>query len=248
MSGDVLVNRQEAVVEIRMNRPAKKNALTNAMYGTMSDAFEAAAKDPAVRAILITAEGDMFSAGNDLNDFAAVASGSDHGLSRNTGRFLRALSTAEKPLIAAVTGDGVGIGTTMLLHCDIVVIAEEARLTTPFTGLGLTPEAAASLLLPARIGYPQAYMMLALGQPLGGADAARLGLATKAVPRGEVDALAREFAAACCARPPEAMRITKSLLRDTEAITARIEAEFGHFTERLKSPEAKAAFEAFFKR
>jgi enoyl-CoA hydratase/carnithine racemase len=248
MSEDVLVTRQDAVVEIRLNRPSKKNALTNAMYGAIADAIEAAESDAAVRAILFSAEGDMFSAGNDIGDFAAIASGGGPALSRNTEGFLRAIATAQKPMIAAVTGDGVGVGATILLHCDIVVIAEDARLITPFTGLGLTPEAASSMLLPARVGYPQAYRMLALGEPMTGAEAVRFGLATAAAPRGEVDGLARKLARDCCARPPEAMRITKALLRDTDAITARIKLEIGHFQERLRSPEARAAFEAFLKK
>jgi enoyl-CoA hydratase/carnithine racemase len=248
MSDDVLVMRQEAVVEIRINRPSKKNALTSAMYGTIADAIETAGRDAGTGAVLISAEGDTFSAGNDLADFAAAASGSAGTAPRHVDRFLRAIATAEKPLVAAVAGNGIGVGATLLLHCDIVVIAEEARLITPFTGLGLTPEAASSLLLPARIGYAQAYMMLALGQPLSGAEAARLGLATMAVPRAEVEDEARRLAKDCCARPAEAMRITKKLLRNSEAILARIDQENEIFRERLQSPEARASFEAFFKR
>ena len=130
-------------------------------------------------------------------------------------RFLHAIATAEKPLIAAVNGHGVGIGTTMLLHCDVVIIAEDAQLTTPFTSLGLTPEAASSLLLPARIGHTRAFMMLALGQPISGVAAVRYGIATEALPRWEVDSRARALALECCTRPAEAMRITKMLMRDT---------------------------------
>jgi enoyl-CoA hydratase/carnithine racemase len=248
MSDDVLVMRQEAVAEIRINRPSKKNALTSAMYATIADALEAAGGDAEIGAVLISAAGDTFSSGNDIADFAAAASGSIGTAPRHVERFLRAIATAEKPLIAAVAGNGIGVGATMLLHCDIVVIAEEARLITPFTGLGLTPEAASSLLLPARIGYAQAYMMLALGQPVSGVEAARLGLATTAVPRAEVEDEARRLAKDCCARPAEAMRITKRLLRNSEAILARIDEESAIFRERLQSPEARASFEAFFKR
>ena len=247
MTEDVLVRRQDAVVEIRLNRPAKKNALTHAMYGAMADAIESAEKDAAVRAILIGAEGDVFCAGNDLADFAAFArqSGSDglQGL-----QFLRTLISAEKPVIAAVAGDGIGIGLTMLLHCDLVVIAEDAKLMAPFTMLGLTPEGASSMILPTLIGHTRAYAVLALGQVVSGREAAQIGLATAALPRAEVDAEARKLAAECCTRPPEAMRITKRLLKDREAILARIEQEGAYFRERLASPEARAAFEAFFKR
>ena len=248
MTDDIRVMRDGAMVEVRMNRPAKKNALTDAMYGAMADAIVAAGKDPEVRAVLISAEGDMFTAGNDLADFAAAGSKPSGDEPRGVQRFLGAIATMEKPLIAAVTGHGVGIGTTMLLHCDIVIIADDARLTTPFTSLGLTPEAASSLLLPARIGHTRAFMMLALGQPISGVDAVRFGIATEALPRGEVDARARAAALECCARPAEAMRFTKMLMRDPAAVTARIDQENAHFQERLRSPEAQAAFAAFFKR
>jgi enoyl-CoA hydratase/carnithine racemase len=248
MTDDIRVVRDGPLVEVRMNRPSKKNALTDAMYAAMADAIVGAGQDPEIKAVLISAEGDMFTAGNDLSDFAAAGAKPSSDEPRGVQRFLNAIATAEKPLIAAVTGHGVGIGTTMLLHCDIVIIAEDARLATPFTSLGVTPEAASSLLLPARIGHARAFMMLALGQPISGADAAQLGIATEALPGGEVDARARAMARECCARPAEAMRITKMLMRDAAAVTARIDQETVHFQERLRSPEAQAAFEAFFKR
>lgn len=248
MSEEILVTHEDGVAEIRFNRPSKKNALTNAMYGAIADALEAAQQDAGTKAVLFSAEGDIFTAGNDLADFAAIATGAAGDAPRHVERFLRAIASAEKPLIAAVVGDGVGIGATMLLHCDIVVIAEDARLTTPFTALGLTPEAASSLLLPARIGHARAFMMLALGQPMSGRDAALAGLATQAVAGAEVEPRARMLAREVCKRPAEAMRITKALMRDVEAIGARIQVEGAHFNERLRSPEARAAFEAFFKR
>lgn len=248
MSEDVLIKRRDAVLEIRLNRQAKKNALTTAMYDALADALEAAENDESLRAILIGAEGDIFTAGNDLNDFAAVGGIAPDEALRQVERFLRALIGTKKPVIAAVAGDGVGIGATMLLHCDMVVIAEDAQLTTPFTSLGLTPEAASSLLLPDLMGHRRAFAMLALGQPLGGKEAALVGLASEAVPRADVEPRARQAAEACCARPPEAMRITKKLMRDRGAILARMEQEGTCFKERLLSPEAKAAFEAFFKR
>jgi enoyl-CoA hydratase/carnithine racemase len=136
----------------------------------------------------------------------------------------------------------------MLLHCDIAIIAEDAQLSMPFTSLGLTPEAASSLLLPAQIGHKRAFMMLALGQPLRARDALSLGLASEAAPREEVRARAMTAAQACCDRPPEAMRITKRLLRDQQQIHARLDIETAYFRERLQSPEARAAFEAFFRR
>jgi enoyl-CoA hydratase/carnithine racemase len=248
MDDNILVRRDGAVLEIRMNRPAKKNALTKAMYAAMAEAMTAAEKDEAVRAVLIAAEGDIFSAGNDIADFAAFGNDASAGDAPHVNSFLDMLAEMEKPLIAAVTGNGVGVGSTMLLHCDIVIIAEHAQLTLPFTQLGLTPEAASSVLLPAQIGYKRAYMMLALGQPLNGHDAVALGIATEALPREEVGARARNMAQECCKRPPEAMRITKRLLRNKAQIKERMEVEIKYFQERLRSPEAKAAFEAFFNR
>lgn len=248
MVDEVIVTRTGAVLEIRMNRPAKKNALTQAMYGAMADAIEEAEQDSAIGAVLISAEGDLFTAGNDLADFQMMSQ--DHSaIGRNhVGRFLRALATMEKPLVAAASGGGVGIGLTMLLHCDIVVAAEDAQFLAPFTQLGVTPEAASSLLLPAQIGYKKAYMMLALGQPVSGKEAVEIGIATFAVPRDQVEARARKAAQECCARPVEAMKITKRLLRNSQALTERLEVEQKYFSERLRSPEARAAFAAFLKR
>jgi enoyl-CoA hydratase/carnithine racemase len=248
MSDEVAVTQRDAILEIRLNRPLKKNALTTAMYGAIADAMAAGEKNDAVRVILLTAEGAVFTAGNDLADFLAVGTSASNDALQHVERFLRALVMAEKPLFAAVAGDGVGVGTTMLLHCDVVIIAEDANLVTPFTSLGLTPEAGSSLLLPDLIGHRRAFAMLALGQPLNGKDAARLGLATEAVPRVDVEARARRAAEICAAKPPEAVRITKRLMRDREAIAKRTEQEGAYFQERLRSPEAKAAFEAFFKR
>lgn len=236
------------VTELRLNRPAKKNALTDAMYAVLADMLSQAEHDAEIRAILITAEGDNFTAGSDIAEFAAYAAGQSDQSVRNVHRFLDALVKAEIPIIAAVSGDAVGVGMTMLLHCDVVIIAEDARLTTPFTALGLVPEAASSLLLTERVGYAQAYAMLALGKPIIGTEAARLGIATQTAARGEVDAAAWEAARQCAARPPEAMKITKRLMRDKEAITARIQQEVHYFQNRLKSPEAISAFEAFLKR
>jgi enoyl-CoA hydratase/carnithine racemase len=248
MVDEVIVTRTGAVLEIRMNRPAKKNALTQAMYGAMADAIEEAEQDGAIGAVLITAEGDLFTAGNDLADFQMMSQ-DDSAIGRNhVGRFLRALATMEKPLVAAASGGGVGIGLTMLLHCDIVVAAEDAQFLAPFTQLGVTPEAASSLLLPAQIGYKKAYMMLALGQPVTGKEAVEIGIATFAVPRDEVELRARKAAQECCARPVEAMKITKRLLRNSQALLERLEIEQKYFSERLRSPEARAAFAAFLKR
>jgi enoyl-CoA hydratase/carnithine racemase len=248
MSDDVRISQEGGILEFRLDRPAKKNALTSAMYGAMADAMEAAEADDAVRTIVLSAEGDFFTAGNDLADFAQAANSGSVDALDNVVRFLHAFALTEKPVIAAVSGDGVGIGATILLHCDIVVIAEDAKLTMPFTSLGLTPEGGASLLLPPLIGDKRAFMMLALGEALTASDAVRLGLATVSTPAEDVDARARQAAQSCCKVAPAAMHITKRLLRDKETIKSRIDTEVAYFKERLSSPEARAAFEAFFKR
>lgn len=243
----IKVSRDGAVLEIRFNRPAKKNAITNAMYGAMADALESAAADKSVRAILYTAEGDFFTAGNDLMDFAAQNTGSFDG-PRHVERFLRRMIEAEKPVVAAVQGNAVGVGTTMLLQCDLVYIAESAKLTTPFTDLGLVPENASSLTIPARIGHVRAFALLGLCDPLSGKDAATFGIANAALPAGEVQTRARAAAQALTKKPAESLRLTKNLMRNRPALTERMNEEGKLFGERLKSAEAAEAFAAFAER
>jgi enoyl-CoA hydratase/carnithine racemase len=243
----ILVTRDGAVLEIRFNRPAKKNAITNAMYGAMSDALESAATDKGVRAILFTAAGDFFTAGNDLMDFAAQNAGAVDG-PRHVERFLRRMIEAEKPVVAAVQGNAVGVGTTMLLQCDLVYIAESAKLTTPFTDLGLVPENASSLTLPARIGHVRAFALLGLCEPLSGADAAKFGIANAALPAAEVETRARTAAIALTKKPAESLRLTKNLMRNRPALSERMSEEGKLFGERLKSAEAAEAFAAFLER
>lgn len=247
MTDDVIVRRDGAVLEIRFARPAKKNAITNAMYGALADGLEAAERDDGVRVVLFTAEGDLFTAGNDLMDFAAQGAG-QHSGPRHVERFLQRIINAHKPLVAAVQGHAVGVGTTMLLHCDLVYVAETARLTTPFVDLGLVPEAASSLTIPARIGHVRAFALLGLGEPILGKDAVTMGLANAACPAGEVEAKARAAAHALAAKPAEAVRLTKMLMRDRDALNARNLKEGELFGQRLRSPEAVAAFQAFFQK
>lgn len=241
----IFVTHDDGVLEIRFNRPEKKNAITDAMYGAMASAIDAAKEDASVRAILFTAAGDYFSAGNDIGDFAAEATRPASNLPRNVGRFLEACIRAEKPLVAAVQGHAVGVGVTMLFQCDLVYIAEEARLTTPFINLALVPENASSLTIVQRLGHARAFAMLGLGEPLLGRDAAAFGLANAALPAGEVEARARAAAQALAKKPPESLRLTKELMRDTEALLARMREEGAIFAERLRSDEARAAFAAF---
>lgn len=241
------MTREGAVLEIRFNRPAKKNAFTQDMYDTMAGAIESAGKDDGVRVVLFSGEGDYFSAGNDLADFAAVAASADTGEAPRAGqRFLEALIAFEKPFVAAVQGHAIGVGATMLFHCDLVYIAEAAKLTVPFVNLGLVPEAASSMTIPARIGHTAAFAMFALGEPLWGRDAVASGFANAALPADEVLTRARAAAQSVAQRPREAVRLTKALMRDREGMLVRMRHESALFGERLKSPEAKAAFEAFF--
>lgn len=243
----VLSETSGGVLTLTLNRPEKKNALTRAMYQALGDAIDAAGEDKAVRCVLIQANGDMFTAGNDLTDFAAVNAGDTTAAQAREGGnpLLAALGRAKVPLVAAVNGRAVGVGVTMLLHCDLVYVAEDALLTTPFVNLALVPEAASSLLLPARIGHARAFAMFVLGEAVDGKTAAAWGIANAAVPAADLRAKARAAAEAVAARPASSVALTKSLMRDNAAIAAQMEAEGRHFAAQLKSPEAREAFTAF---
>jgi enoyl-CoA hydratase/carnithine racemase len=236
------------VLTLTIDRPEKKNALTNDMYGQLADALGAARTDDAVRCVVITGAGDTFTAGNDLGDFARVASGDLKQLDRHVHRVLDVLATFEKPVVAAVPGLAVGIGTTMLLHCDLVFLAETALLSTPFVDLALVPEAASSLLLQERIGYARAFSMFALGERVDAASALAWGLANRVVKGDELQATAQAAAQALAARPPGAVVATKALMRDRARLQAQIAREGEAFAGRLASPEAREAFTAFAER
>ena len=246
MSEDhVLIEKAGGVLTLTLNRPEKKNALTRAMYAALGGAIDGAADDPEVRCVLIQANGDMFTAGNDVADFAAANAG---GKLENAeaNPLLAALARAKIPLVAAVHGRAVGIGTTMLLHCDLVYVAQDALLTTPFVNLALVPEAASSLLLPARIGHARAFEMFVLGKGVDGVTAAAWGIANAAVPASELRAVARTGAEAIAAKPPSAVAITKALMREAaEVLSARMAEEGQHFKAQLQTPEAAEAFAAF---
>src|SRR6266436_2826540 len=235
------------IMTLTLARPDKKNALSNAMYSAMSDGLERAEKDPAVRVVVFQGDGDSFTAGNDLADFSAQASGKDTGESQ-AFRFIGNLGTATRPLVAAVQGNAVGVGTTMLLHCDLVFLADTAKLMTPFVNLALVPEAASSWLLPERIGHIRAYAMFALGEPLDAAAALACGLANAVVPSADLGAKAREAAEALTKRPAGSLSLTKKLMREHQRIAAQIAAEGQLFKERLRTLEAREAFAAFAER
>ncbi len=233
------------VLTVTLTRAEKKNAITQAMYAALSDAVELARSDGAVRAVLLKAEGDSFSAGNDIGDFIAIGSQTDKPFDMSVFRFLKALAELDKPLVAAVKGRAVGIGLTMLLHCDLVVVAEDALLSVPFVNLALAPEAASSLLLPAAIGHQRAFELFALGEAIDGRTALAWGLANRAVPTDRVDATAEELAAKVAERAPNSIRKTKGLMRDAERLWALMQREGEAFGSQMKSPEAMEAFMAF---
>ncbi len=234
------------VATIEIARPEKKNALTGAMYRAMADALDAATADPAVRAVLITGQPGIFTSGNDIEDFARRKPGTDSPALL----LMRALMACDKPVVAAVTGAAIGIGTTMLLHCDFVYVSDEARLAMPFVGLGLVPEFASSLIVPQLMGNARAAEKLLLGDPFTGADAVECGIANAVLPAGEVVNHARRIAERFNALAPGAVRETKTLMRRARAELAKetIAVESEVFARRLSSPEAQEAFSAFFQK
>ena len=244
----VLVQNDGPIRIVRMNRPQKKNALTLAMYAALVEALNRAGEATQVRCVVFAGAPGAFCAGNDLQDFLDASSNAD-GLAPALIAFLHALARAEKPLVAAVSGLAVGIGTTMLLHCDYVVAANDARFSTPFVHLGLVPEAGSSLLGPRRMGHAHAFALLAMGRPLDAAGALASGLVNSVVAPDQVEPEAMKAAREIAALPAEALTATRRLLRGSpdEAIR-RIDEECAEFKRRLASPEAKAAFEAFLSR
>lgn len=247
MTDQVIYRAGEGVAELRFNRPEKKNAILGEMYAAMADHLAAAEADPAVRAVIIGGEGGVFTAGNDLADFLQRPAQS--GETPPVRRFMTALAYAEKPVVAAVDGLAIGIGTTLLLHCDLVVASTRARLQTPFVNLGLVPEFASSLLLPARVGPQRAAELLLLADMLDAETACRFGLVNRVVESDALDATAMDLARRLAAKPPEAMRQSKRLMRaDPGLIDRRIGEENEVFARQLRSPEAREAFQAFLEK
>ena len=249
MDTHVLVERNDSLLSIMLARPERRNAITVAMYSALADAIESAADNSSIRLITIEGQGDDFTAGNDLGDFLQEMPPPGSGEDLPVWRLLRALAKNQVPIIAAVHGNAVGIGTTMLFHCDFVLAEDGCRFVMPFVDLGLVPEAASSLIFPRLAGRRNAARHLLLGEPFGASEARDMGLASHVVPQGQLRQALAGLVAVLLAKPPEALRQTQALLRreDTEAVLERMELENGHFAERLQSDEVKAAITAFFK-
>jgi enoyl-CoA hydratase/carnithine racemase len=241
----ISVEDRQGVRRVVIDRPDKKNALTVAMYAVLAEAVDSAGSD-GVGALLLQARGDTFTAGNDLRDFLDQP---PHGDDAPVMRFLTGLVTTDVPVVAAVRGAAVGIGTTMLLHCDVVFAAPSARFKVPFVDLGLVPEAASSVLLPRRIGRARAGAALFLGETISADEAYATGIVTKIVPDEALDDAAEAAARAIAAKPREAVRETKRLVtHDRDALLAAIARESKAFSARLASDEARAVMAAFFER
>jgi enoyl-CoA hydratase/carnithine racemase len=246
MSEHVRVEKQGAVLAITLTRPERRNAITVAMYAALADAFESAAQDDSVRVITICGAGQDFAAGNDLADFLQAPPRTEGEIP--VWRLLRALASCETPIIAAVQGNCVGIGTTMLLHCDLVIAEESARFSLPFVDLALVPEAASSLLLPRLAGRRRAARYLLLCEPFGVNEAEVIGLVSHCTRTGELEDKLDQVVASLLAKPPEALRQTQKLLRHgaRDEILERMKLESSLFSERLASAEVKEAIAAFF--
>ncbi|MBN9581406.1 MAG: crotonase/enoyl-CoA hydratase family protein [Afipia sp.] len=250
MTDHVIVTDENAARVIAMRRPDKKNALTQGMYTAMTEAITSAQSNPAIRSIVISGGSGVFTAGNDLEDFArANATGNDDARPMAASRFITALAMNEKPLIGAVDGIAVGIGTTMLFHCDYVLASTTATFSTPFIHLGLVPEAASSLLAPRTMGHQRAFAMLVMGRAVNADEAREAGFVNAVVAPGHTEVEALKVAREIAALPPEAVALSRKLLKPArEDVLRRVEEETQLFGQRLKSDEARNAFAAFFAR
>ena len=240
---DVLVTQEGPVLEVLFNRPEKKNALTVAMYAAVVDAFHRADEDHAIRVVLLSGSGDTFTSGNDIKDFQSRAASNE---ATGASPFLTALSSLAKPLVAAVNGAAIGVGTTMLAHADLVIAAASARFLMPFTSLGLVPEAASSLLFPRLVGHQRASALFLLGEPISAQTACEWGFVNQVVADADLMSTARSYANRLAALPPASVRQTKNLIKNGRPdVPGRIAEELVLFRERLNSPEAAEAFQAF---
>jgi enoyl-CoA hydratase/carnithine racemase len=243
---DIVSSKADGVLTIEFNRPDKKNAITAAMYDALAAALSDGESDNAVRAILITGKSEIFTAGNDLEDFLKHP---PQGMDSPVTRFMATLSHLTKPVIAAVSGAAVGIGTTMLLHCDLVYASETAKFSMPFAPLGLCPEFGSSVLLPRLVGHQRAAEKLLLGEAFSVQDAYAMGLINKVLPVDQLLSHARAQAAKLVALPASSIRATKRLMKSGQsAVDAHIDQETRQFGAMLNAPEAKEAFSAFLQK
>jgi enoyl-CoA hydratase/carnithine racemase len=250
MTEHVLVTDEESARTITMRRPGKKNTLTREMYLAMSEAIDSAQSDPTIRCLIITGSSGVFTAGNDIGDFLQAATASDEVVrSKSSVVFLHSLVNNEKPIIAAVEGIAIGIGTTMVFHSDYVIASTTATFSSPFLQYGLVPDGASSLLLPRMVGHQLAFSMLVMGRPMS-AEAGRMaGFVNTVVPPGHAVVEAKKVAREICALPAQAVAIARKLLKlPAEDLVRRIGQEDQFFDQRMRSPEAIAAFRAFFLR
>jgi len=250
MTEHILVTDDAATRTITMRRPEKKNTLTQEMYLAMSDAIDSAQSNPAIRCFIITGRSGVFTAGNDIGDFLqAATTDRDVVRPRNSVIFLQSLVNNRKPIVAAVDGIAIGIGTTMLFHCDYVVASTTAAFSSPFLQYGLVPEGATSLLVPRMVGHQRAFAMLIMGRSMSAADAREAGFVNVVVPPGHAVVEAQKVARDICSLPAEAVTISRKLLKlPTEDLVRRIDQEDHFFGERMRSPEAISAFQNFLSR
>jgi enoyl-CoA hydratase/carnithine racemase len=244
---DIISEHSGSILDIQLNRPTKKNAMTSSMYVILADALNKAAEDEQIRVVLWHGAGDSFSAGNDIEDFLKNPPGPGES---PQARLMKALIAFDKPLVAAVRGAAIGGGTTMLTHCDFVYAGESAKFQVPFVNLGLVPEFGSSYSLPSRFGHIRAAELLLLGLPFDARRAADLGLVTRVVPDPELLAMASETARKLAEKPILALRACKRLMKQSsrEQIELAIRAENEEFASRVRSAEAKEAFSAFMEK
>jgi enoyl-CoA hydratase/carnithine racemase len=247
MSNDILVHTEAGVMTVTLNRVDKKNSITSAMYGAMAEALATAAADPAIRVAVLQGHETIFSAGNDIGDFLNKPPA---GTDSPVFRFLRGIAGFPKPLLAAVCGPAVGVGTTMLLHCDLVYAGDNAAFSVPFANLGLCPEAASSLLLPQMLGYHRAAEALLLGEPFMAEAALEVGLVNRVVPPTEANGVAQSVARKLAAKPASSLAETKRLMKkgQAELVMKQMADEGASFSRMLGEPAAKEAFTAFLER
>jgi enoyl-CoA hydratase/carnithine racemase len=250
MTEHIIVADEDSTRTITMRRPEKKNTLTQEMYLAMSDAIDSAQSNPAIRCLILSGRSGVFTAGNDIADFLQAATAKDDVTRpRNAVIFLQSLVNNKKPIIAAVDGIAIGIGTTMVFHCDYVIASTTAAFSSPFIQYGLVPEGASSLLLPRMVGHQRAFSMLVMGRPMSAQDGREAGFVNAIVPPGHTVIEARKVAREICELPVDAVAISRKLLKlPTEDLVRRIDQEDHFFGERMRSPEAIAAFQKFFLR